>query len=101
MALKLTNTVYTHKHCNGVRSGCKIQPDTQTKLKHPLRKLGVRQYSEYLTHISCHFKKMASDKEPNPKVAWEFQDLPSAFKSFKAHCDQFMFGGPLKRKSEK
>lgn len=43
---------------------------------------------------------MASDKEQNPKVAWEFQDLPSAFKSFKAHCDQFMFGGPLKRKSE-
>lgn len=42
---------------------------------------------------------MASDKEPNPKMAWESQDLPSAFKSFKAHCE-FMFGGPLKGKSE-
>lgn len=32
-------------------------------------------------------------------MAWESQDLPSAFKSFKAHCE-FMFGGPLKGKSE-
>lgn len=28
------------------------------------------------THISCHFKKIASVKEPNPKLKWGSQDLP-------------------------
>ena len=42
---------------------------------------------------------MASNKEQNPRMAWESADLPYAFKSFKAHCE-FMFGGPLEGKNE-
>ncbi|XP_045182664.2 uncharacterized protein K02A2.6-like [Mercenaria mercenaria] len=34
-----------------------------------------------------------------PKMNWETKDLPSAFKAFKTHAE-FMFGGPLKKKSE-
>lgn len=34
-----------------------------------------------------------------PKIDWEAKDLPAAFKAFKGHCE-FMFGGPLKGKSE-
>ena len=35
----------------------------------------------------------------NPVMNWESGDLPSAWQSFKTHC-QFMFKGPLKDKSE-
>ena len=34
-----------------------------------------------------------------PRMDWDAKDLPLAFKSFKEHCN-FMFGGPLKAKSE-
>lgn len=34
-----------------------------------------------------------------PYMDWDAKDLDTAFKSFKEHCD-FMFGGPLKAKSE-
>ena len=34
-----------------------------------------------------------------PRMDWDAKDLPLAFKSFKEHCN-FMFGGPLKSKSE-
>ena len=34
-----------------------------------------------------------------PRMDWEAKDLDTAYKSFKEHCE-FMFGGPLKSKSE-
>ena len=34
-----------------------------------------------------------------PRMDWDAKDLPLAFKAFKKHCN-FMFGGPLKAKSE-
>ena len=34
-----------------------------------------------------------------PKIDWEATDSPAAFQAFKGHCE-FMFGGPLKGKSE-
>ena len=39
------------------------------------------------------------DKESTPKMDWSAEDLPTAFKAFKSHCE-FMFGGPLKKKDE-
>ena len=39
------------------------------------------------------------DSQSNPRMDWESKDLPNAFKRFKEHC-QFMFGGPLDKKSE-
>lgn len=35
----------------------------------------------------------------HPKMDWSAEDLPTAFKAFKAHCE-FMFGGPLRAKTE-
>lgn len=34
-----------------------------------------------------------------PKMDWTSEDLPTAWKAFRQHCE-FTFGGPLKRKSE-
>ena len=34
-----------------------------------------------------------------PKMDWSRGDLPSAWKASKQHCE-FIFGGPLKQKSE-
>jgi hypothetical protein len=39
------------------------------------------------------------DSQTNPRMDWETRDLPNAFKKFKEHCD-FMFGGPLEKKTE-
>ena len=39
------------------------------------------------------------DTQANPRMDWEARDLPNAFKKFKEHCD-FMFGGPLEKKTE-
>lgn len=39
------------------------------------------------------------DKESTPKMDWSAEDLPTAFKAFKSHCE-FTFGGPLIKKNE-
>lgn len=46
----------------------------------------------------CHCEKMERDVT-HPKMDWSAGDLPTAFKNFKSHCE-FMFGGPLKSKTE-
>lgn len=46
----------------------------------------------------CHCEKMERDVT-HPKMDWSSGDLPTAFKNFKSHCE-FMFGGPLKSKTE-
>ena len=38
-------------------------------------------------------------QEQTPRMDWESRDLPNAFKAFKEHAE-FMFGGPLKSKTE-
>ena len=40
-----------------------------------------------------------SSQGQNPRMDWESEDLPNAFKSFKSHA-KFMFGGPLQTKTE-
>lgn len=45
------------------------------------------------------FSKMEGLHGDIPKMNWEHRDLVSAWKTFNLHCD-FMFSGPLKRKSD-
>ena len=46
-----------------------------------------------------HSKKMDSNTGASPRMDWDSRDLACAFKRFKEHTE-FMFGGPLEKKSE-
>ena len=52
----------------------------------------------FLKDNQCNIK-MDEHNSKYPRMDWDAKDLPLAFKSFKEHCN-FMFGGPLKSKSE-